>query len=108
MIENYIVERINQLCDRMHMSQYELALRAGMTQSSLSNLMSRGSTPRMDTVEKICNGFGITLAQFFSSDDSFPDLTEDQKEMLHEWGSLSPKEKEVSKTIWSSVKSLRR
>lgn len=107
MIENYIAERIEQLCDRKHITQYELAQRSGMRQSSLSNLMNRGSTPRMDTVEKICNGFGITMAQFFSLDDTFPDLTEEQKELLDEWETLSPKEKEAAKTIWSSVKELR-
>lgn len=106
MKENYIVERILQLCEEKNMSQYEVAKRAGMTQSSMSNLMNRGSKPRVDTLEKICQGFGISLAQFFAP-GKYPDLTEEQRNVLREWDTLSEKEKAAANTIWSSIKDLR-
>lgn len=89
------------------MSQYELAKRAEMTQSSISSLLNEGNVPKITTLEKVCKGFGITLAQFFSSDDNFPDLSEEQLEVLNTWEKLSAKEKEAVKKIVSSILELR-
>ena len=64
------------------MSMYALSKRSGISQSSLSNLMKRGSTPSFFTLDKICDGLGITLAQFFSDEHEILDLTEEQKKVL--------------------------
>ena len=50
--EKYIINRIRQLCERKHMSMYALSKRSGISQSSLSNLMKRGSTPSFFTLDK--------------------------------------------------------
>lgn len=102
-----MAERIRELCAKKGMSQYELAKRAEMTQSSISSLMNKGNVPKITTVEKVCKGFGITLAQFFSSDDNFPDLSEEQLEVLNTWEKLSAKEKIAVKKIVSSILELR-
>lgn len=78
-----------------------------MTQSSVSNLMSRGTVPTLGTLEKICKGFGITLAQFFAEEGEFPDLSEEQQEMLNAWETLSTKEKATLMKILESIKELR-
>lgn len=78
-----------------------------MTPSSLSNLMNRGSVPTLSTLEKICKGFGISLAQFFSEEGEFPDLSEEQVEMLTAWETLSGKEKAALMKILDSIKELR-
>lgn len=93
MDDNFVVKRILELCEKKHMSQYELAKRAGMTQSSISTIISRGSMPKISTLEQICKGFGITLAQFFTVDGSCPDLSDEQLKALDMWESLSGKEK---------------
>lgn len=89
------------------MSQYELSKRAGMTQSSISSLLNEGNVPKITTIEKVCKGFGITLAQFFSLDENFPDLSEEQIEVLNTWEMLSAKEKEAIKKIVDSIMELR-
>ena len=66
--EKYIINRIRRLCEKKNMSMYALSKRSGISQSSLSNLMKRGSIPSFFTLDKICDGLGITLAQFFSGD----------------------------------------
>ena len=68
LIGNFVAERIKDLCSKKNMSQYELAKRAGMTQSSVSTLLNKGNVPRITTLEKVCQGFGITLAQFSQAD----------------------------------------
>ncbi len=93
--EKYIINRIRQLCERKHMSMYALSKRSGISQSSLSNLMKRGSTPSFFTLDKICDGLGITLAQFFSDEREILDLTEEQKKVLQAWDRLTDREKQA-------------
>ncbi len=107
MVGYFVAERIRELCAKKGMSQYELAKRAEMTQSSISSLLNEGNVPKITTVEKVCKGFGITLAQFFSSDGNFPDLSEEQIEVLDTWEKLSAKEKMAVKKIVSSILELR-
>lgn len=89
------------------MSQYELAKRAGMTQSSVSTLLNNGNVPRITTLEKVCKGFGITLAQFFAEDEEYPDLSEEQLKVLNTWQKLSVKEKAAIEKIVSSIIDMR-
>lgn len=77
------------------MSMYALSKRSGISQSSLSNLMKRGSTPSFFTLDKICDGLGITLAQFFSDEREILDLTEEQKKVLQAWDRLTDREKQA-------------
>lgn len=91
--EKYITNRIRELCDKKQMSMYALSNKTGISQSSLSNLMKRGSTPTFYTLDKICDGLGITLSQFFSEDMEKLELSLEQKRVLETWESLSDKEK---------------
>lgn len=45
--------------------------------------------PSIPSLEKICNAFGITLSQFFSTDNDDFALTNQQKELLIESSHLS-------------------
>lgn len=91
--EKYITNRIRELCDKKQMSMYALSNKTGISQSSLSNLMKRGSTRTFYTLDKICDGLGITLSQFFSGDMEKLELSSEQKRVLETWESLSDKEK---------------
>lgn len=107
MNDNFINKRILELCRKKNISQYELSKRAGLTQSSISTLMSRGSEPKISTLQKICGGLGMTLAQFFTSEDNFPDLSEEQLKILGMWETLSPKEKVAIEKIICSIMEMR-
>ena len=91
--EKYITNRIRELCDKKRIHLYALSNKTGISQSSLSNLMKRGSTPTFYTLDKICDGLGITLSQFFSEDMEKLELSSEQKRVLETWESLSDKEK---------------
>lgn len=88
MDENFVLNRIEELCQKKGYSHYKLAMKSGVHQSSLSTLLNRKSTPNIYTLEKICKGFEITLAQFFSPDGELTTLTEDQKEVLNMWNDM--------------------
>lgn len=61
-----ILGRIRQLCAERGWSDYELARHCGLTQSTISSWSRKNSDPNVATIEKICEGCGITLAEFFS------------------------------------------
>ena len=101
--ENYIIDRIEQLCGQKQMSRYRLAQKSGISQSSISTLLNRQSVPTIQTLEKICKGLDMTLAQFFSEDDELPNLTEDQKRLLTTWNAMNEQEKALVEAYMQGI-----
>lgn len=102
--ENYIIERIESLCEKKHMSRYRLSQKTGLAQSSISNLLNRKSLPTIPTLEKICEGLDITLSQFFAGDGKPLDLTDEQREFLDSWNDLTEEEKSLVKAYIQGIK----
>ena len=86
--------RIRQLMEERQWSEYRLAIASGLSQSTIANIFNRNTTPSISTLESICKGFGITLAQFFSEGDTV-ELSEEQRQMFADWCALSAEEKDV-------------
>ena len=66
-------------------------------------LFNRNTTPSVATLEMICKGFGITLAQFFA-EGSMIELTEEQQTMFEAWRTLSPEQKDAISHLISVMK----
>ena len=62
-------------------SESTLAENSGLTQSTISTWRRRNLQPNVASIEKVCGGLGITLAQFFSNSEN-DCLTAEQKEIL--------------------------
>ena len=101
--ENYIIDKIEKLCEEKQISRYRLAQRAGIAQSSISTLLNRKSMPTIQTLEKICIGLDITLAQFFAGDNTTPDLTEEQKELLEMCNDMDEQGKALAKAYMKGI-----
>lgn len=97
-------ERILQLLRERNWTEYRLAKESGLSQSTISNLFKRNTTPSIPTLESICNGFGITLSQFFS-DGNVVELSEEQQHFFNEWISLTADEKRLIYQIVKKFKS---
>lgn len=102
-LEDYIPARILELCSKGGISRYRLSLRTGISQSALSDIIKKKNIPTITTLEKICDAFGITIAQFFTDDDSIPNLSEEQTELLQSWKDLKLEEKRVLKTFLKAL-----
>lgn len=76
----------------------------GISQSVLTNIVNSNTLPTLITLEKICCAFDITLAQFFSTDNSLLNLTDEQNELLDLWTMLNLEEKRFVKTCIQSLK----
>ena len=71
-------------------SEYQLAERSGLPQSTISSWYRKKMTPSLPSLEKICCACDITLAQLFSEGEEPVALTESQRELLKRWSRLSP------------------
>ena len=88
-----INKRIDELRFQRGWSMYELAQEAGLTQSTLTSMMKRGTPPKIETLEVICEAFGISLSQFFLEDEQMESLTYSEKKLIECYRKLS-KEKQ--------------
>lgn len=77
-----INKKIENLRFQRGWSLYELAQEAGITQSTLTSMIKRDSPPKIDTLECICEAFGITLSQFFMEDEQLEVLSKKEKELI--------------------------
>jgi len=87
-------ERIQDLMQERGWTEYRLAIASGLSQSTIANIFSRNTTPSISTLEAICHGFGITLAQFFA-EGQLVELTDEQQSMFKTWSSLTSDQKDV-------------
>ena len=83
-----VIGRIDALCQARSWSYYRLAKESGIPYSTLNTMLHKSYVPTVPSLIKLCDGFGITLAQFFSERDETCLLTRDQKDCLTQWDRL--------------------
>ena len=90
------LERIRQLCEERNWSYYQLSKVSGIAYSTLSTMMNKHNALTLPTLQKLCNGFGISVTDFFEPDRSSSSLTDDQAECLSLFNVLSPEDKRLA------------
>ena len=71
--------RIVQLCEEREISVNKLRNISGVTQSTVNNIVSgRNRSATISTIKKLCDGFGITIQEFFDA-EQFHDLEQEVK-----------------------------
>ena len=68
-IGSAVRERILDLCKEHEITVNKLATISGITQSTLSNITGgRNNSTTVSTIQKLCDGLGITIEDFFHSE----------------------------------------
>ena len=88
----FVVEHIKELCKQRGLSYYKLAQKSNIPYSSLNTMLKKQHVPSMNNLIKICNGFNITLAQFFSGIEP---VNNEQSVLLNLWNLLDESSKEL-------------
>ena len=71
--------RIIELCSVRNITVNKLSTICGLTQSTLSNIISgRNNSTTISTIKKICDGLEISIQDFFNS-SIFSDLEQEIK-----------------------------
>ena len=96
-------KRLRELMEERGWSEYRLAIESGLSQSTVANIFNRNTTPSMATLEIICKGLGVTLAQFFA-EGNLVELTCEQYRMFRAWSNLSREQKDVIEKLIEIMK----
>ena len=98
MEHNKLLSKIQELLDERNWSLYKLAKESNIPYSSLNSLFLKDNQPTVATLEKVCTGFNITLAEFFSDStpyrNNIPNVTADERAILNLFRTLGNKDKE--------------
>ncbi len=71
--------RVNELMAERNLTLYKLAKLSGISYSTLKNTVQRNGQLSVDTIERICHGLEIPLAQFFAEEADLYDGSADRK-----------------------------
>ena len=91
-------ERLRQLLDERGWTVYRLAKNCGLSESTIANIYRRNTVPSITTLETICNGFGITMSQFFAESEMI-ELSPALKELFDCWMPLTLDQKSAAITM---------
>ena len=74
-----VKNRILQLCEEKHMTIYKLSVESAVAPSSIKNILyGKSKNPGIVTIKMLCDGFGITLNDFFDTKE-FKNLEQELK-----------------------------
>ncbi|MBO7254133.1 MAG: helix-turn-helix transcriptional regulator [Clostridia bacterium] len=62
--------RIMNLCDEKSMSIHKLAMESGIAPSTIKNILyGKSVNPGIVTIKMLCDGFGISIVEFFDTEE---------------------------------------
>lgn len=65
-----VKNRILQLLGEKNMAIHRLAMESAVPPSSIKNILyGKSQNPGIVTLKMLCDGFGITLVEFFNTDE---------------------------------------
>ena len=90
-----VLGKITEYRKERDWTEYELAKRSDLPQSTISSWYRKNMIPTIPSLEKICTAFGITLSQLFAEGNTPVSLTESQQKLLERWSRLSEDQQAV-------------
>lgn len=100
---NEIVARLEKLLAKKGWSRYELAKKTGISTNSVYGWTNMGKIPSLANIERICDVASITVEQFFY-DEGVDGLSEEERNLLSDWVTLSEQEKQAVFTAIEAFK----
>lgn len=97
-----VTARVRELMDARGWTIYRVAKEADIPWSTVRNMFKRNTEPSVATLESICNGMGITLAQFFDLEGP-NSLTDRQQLLVSKWSLLSEKDQALVLNLIESL-----
>lgn len=96
-LELFFIERLRQIMEDRSLSRYKLGKITGITQASLSTIMSGKCAPSLATIDKLCKGLGISVSDFFNMAGDKPYiLSTEEREALRYWNELDKSQKKMA------------
>ncbi len=104
-IDEYVVSKLKQLCEKNHMTRYRIAQITGLSQTTVAHILLGKSMPTLATLSILCDAFGISLMQFFSDDeDAMGGLSDQQRKLLQVWEEFTPDKRKMLLKFIDSIR----
>lgn len=85
-----ILRKIVELRLEKGWTEYELAERSELPQSTISSWYRKNLIPSIPSLEHICDAFGITLSQLFQEGECFSEtISQEQMNILKRWNRMT-------------------
>ncbi len=97
-----VLNQITRFRKQKGWSEYQLAEKSGLTQSTISSWYRKNIIPSIPSLEKVCTAFDITLSQFFAEKEDTFELTYAQKELIEAIGYLSESQLKILTQFFKS------
>lgn len=98
-----IVDKIEKLRTDRGWSVYRLAEKSGLTDKCIYNWYNRKTVPTVQTIEQVCEAFGLTLSQFFA-EGNLIEVDDELAELFDDWRSLNDEQKKAVKIMIETFK----
>ena len=89
-----ILAKISELREKHNWTEYQLAERAGLPQSTISSWYNKGKKPSLSTLDKVCAALDVSLSQLFAENVDLVALTPEQRELLDNWACLNTEQQQ--------------
>lgn len=99
MKEEYVLKKVYQLLEERNWTLYQLSKEADISYSTLSNTLNHNNVPSVPILLRICEGFGITAADFFNEGGvQHRQLTPSDQQVLADFHRLPRNDKHLVET----------
>jgi hypothetical protein len=72
-----------ELCEERGWTKYKLYTECDIPRSTFYDMFAAGADSQLIKLQKICDGFNITLGEFFvDNDDDVMELSEEEKKLI--------------------------
>ena len=88
----FVINHVKELCRQRDWTYYRLAKESGIPYSSLNTMINKPHIPSINNLIKICQGFNITLSQFFAGIET---PSNRQEELVNLWNIIDETSKEL-------------
>lgn len=94
-LTNEIINRIDALRYECGYSITKLAELSDIPESTLKSILSRKTCPKILTIYKLCDAFGISVWQFFLYPNKIIAFTKTNLDLINKIERLSPEQKKI-------------
>lgn len=81
---------------KKRMTTYMLISMSGLNISVIRRIQNKESIPTVETIQKLCDGFGITMSQFFAGDaEKIRQFNEAQSDVMDYMDQMSSEQQQM-------------
>ena len=95
---NPTLARIDELCEQNNWTHYRIAKEADIPLNSFNSMYKRNTYPTIPTLEKVCEGFHISMKDFFDYDLVLSEhlaLSSDEIQLVERYRKLSKADRQL-------------